>query len=819
MEKINLAFINRLGKRLLGGQTISIADQPPPDEEIPRYPPFMKGLPAAPVDRILSTQTELINAIEHALSLPDDLYQTIAAPVIERYAAFSHLLPASESHHHRGAGGLFRHGLEVAHWATQAAQGCLFATHATPRERKEQELRWRLAVCFAGLLHDIGKPVSDMAVVDRHGEYTWNPCDENLTDWATQNGIDRYFLRWRENRHKRHEQFSALVIERVLTRASRSYILAPGSDIMQAMLETIHGLDRGAKLSELVMAADCKSVERDLKAHHHPTDPAMGMPVEKYLFDAMRRLIKSGHWLANDKGARLWRFKEGLHIVWRTGAQDIVELLAKDKVPGIPRDEDTLADILIERGLAIPKILSDGRQYRYWRMQPQGLEVILYMLRLASTELVFSNEPPVIVEGIEVSDEAEITVTAESGQNNDTLKSQPDGQIGDATSAQVCATPPDKENCQDCRDQSAIGLPVDTALLPSGMDGSETRTPTENFLQDRPPAETKGIVQKSKKLSSPSQLEEQSEPAINPQLEAEPIATARNWLQAQGLVGEWLIQISHELNVGRLKLGTDVLESQGKCLLAFPDIAQMLTIEPNFFIRTLEDKGWLVTDILSPMRKVQVINQVRGVLLATEPSGFLKQLVTVSNLPVAAEVSEQLPELATPTAAKGNKKTLPRKPEKPGKAQGRTQTAVTATEKVDPTKTQPVKPTIAKPVSSKTQAVSQAKLQPVAKPAMTKKPVKQDAAVAALSKTASNQLPNPNMPSGSQAVMALIDQLRKAQTFSSTTDYAWYNVEESDIAQCLQQHPGLKRSGLLREMASHPDCRMDEGGFKVRIPP
>ena len=47
-----------------------------------------------------------------ALSLPDDLDQTIVAPVIARYVAFSHLLPASESHHHRGAGGLFRHGLE-----------------------------------------------------------------------------------------------------------------------------------------------------------------------------------------------------------------------------------------------------------------------------------------------------------------------------------------------------------------------------------------------------------------------------------------------------------------------------------------------------------------------------------------------------------------------------------------------------------------------------------------------------------------------------------------------------------------------------------
>lgn len=668
----------------------------------------------------------------------------------------------------------------------------MFATHATPRERKEQELRWRLAVCFAGLLHDIGKPVSDMAVVDRHGEYTWNPCDENLTDWATQNGIDRYFLRWWENRHKRHEQFSALVIERVLTRASRSYILAPGPDIMQAMLETIHGLDRGAKLSELVMAADCKSVERDLKAHHHSTDTAMGMPVEKYLFDAMRRLIKSGHWLANDKGARLWRFKEGLHIVWRTGAQDIVELLAKDKVPGIPRDEDTLADILIERGLAIPKILPDGRQYRYWRMRPQGLEVTLYMLRLASTELVFSNEPPVIVEGVEISDEAETTVTAESGQNNDTRESQPDRQIDHSIADPVC-TPPDQENRQDSPDQSAIGQSVDTALLPSGVDEPEASTDTETPRQDKLPAEITATTKKSKKLSnqsSPSQLGEKSVlPINNPQSEADPIDIARNWLQAQGLVGEWLIQISHELNVGRLKLGTDVLEFQGKCLLAFPDIAQKLAIEPNLFIKALEEKGWLVTDILSPMRKVQVIHQVRGVLLASEPSGFMKQLLTVSNLPVTQAISEQLPKPVKPTAAKGNKKTLQVKPEKPGK----------------------------------TEAITQPKPQPEAKPANTEKPVKQDAALEVLSKTITGQHPNPNTSSGSQAVMALIDQLRKAKASSSsaaaTTDNAWCNVDESDIAQCLQLHPGLKRSALLREMASHPDCQMDEGGFKVRIQP
>jgi conjugal transfer pilus assembly protein TraI len=53
----------------------------------------------------------------------------------------------------------------------------------------------------------------------------------------------------------------------------------------------------------------------------------------------------------------------------------------------------------------------------------------------------------------------------------------------------------------------------------------------------------------------------------------------------------------------------------------------------------------------------------------------------------------------------------------------------------------------------------------------------------------------------------------------SPADKGWCLVEESDIVQYLQQHPGLKRSTLLREMASHPDCRIDDGCIKVRVGP
>jgi len=788
MAKITHDIISRLGKRLFGNKAEPPLVQVAPDEEIPRYPPFMKGLPAASVERLLESQTELINAIEQALALPDDLYRNIAAPVIARYAAFSHLLPASESHHHRGAGGLFRHGLEVAHWATLASQGCLFATDATPRERKALEVRWRLAVCFAGLLHDIGKPVSDMAVIDRHGKHTWNPCDENLNDWAAQHGIDRYFLRWRENRHKRHEQFSALVIERVLTRESRTYILELGPEIMQAMLEAIHGLDRGAKLYELVLMADRKSVERDLKNHYHNVDSALGMPIEKYLFDAMRRLIKSGQWRANEKGARLWRFQEGLHIVWRSGAQDIVDTLAKDKVPGIPRDEDTLADILIERGLAIPRTLADGRHYRYWRIQPQGLNVTLYMLRLSSLELVYSGEPPVAIEGIEVDEDSALSLSEEI--TTEATQVEPaHGQLDI----------PDMKSPQDQQANLAVPdllSPVqNTAIAVQSLPNQPEVANTDSTQIDHvisTTSKSKDDGNNSKTHKSTAEIDKISNALGNNSLTGDSRISVRRWLNGQGQAGEWLLQITAKINQGEWHCGTDLVEIQDKWLLPFPATPEKLNIDPNLFINVLNDKGWLVTDVLTPMRKVQLINQVRGVLLASEPSAKIRQLLAKDHLPVS--ITSQPVKSKVPATSKPPKdKTL--------------------SSKKDPSNKQPVQMTMS---GNGQQTVV------IAKKTISKPPVLELSPATEMTenlKITTNGDAVINSLPANQFVLTLVEQVQQTRlvTKQTNTESAWSHIEDAVLDQYLKLHPSDSRSNLLREFSRHPDCRLVDGCIQVHI--
>ncbi|WP_295402636.1 MobH family relaxase [uncultured Thiocystis sp.] len=372
------------------------------DTEIPRYPPFLKGLPVASTAQILDTQRELIASLQDALALTDQDYQTLIVPLIEHYAAFVHLLPASETHHHRGAGGLFRHGLEVAFQAARASRGKLFALDRLPEERRILEPRWHLAAFIVGLLHDVGKPVADVSVFDRAGTSRWQPVDESIVAWATRLRIDHYFLRWNAQRiHHGHEVFTASVFHQLLTPAVRKWLMDPDPLVWHTLGRVLAGSDTQALLYHLMRDADSASVAQDLRENRLDPDAlSLGVPIERYLVDTMRSLLRDGTWTVNAPGAQVWLFPpNGLHLVWSDCAPAILQRLTDERVPGIPRDPDTLADILIDRHLAVPRPLAEHeRPARYWRLAPAILArerlVELSFLRLSSPELLFSGVVP-----------------------------------------------------------------------------------------------------------------------------------------------------------------------------------------------------------------------------------------------------------------------------------------------------------------------------------------------------------------------------------------------------------------------------------------
>lgn len=380
------------------------------DADIPRYPPFAKGLPATPIDKLLATQRQLISKIHYSLGFSQDDAQRLLFPVIRNYAAFVHLLPASEAHHHRGAGGLFRHGLEVAFWATQASEAIIFEPEGSPEEKIEKEPRWRFGVFLGALMHDLGKPLSDLVVTDKPGVIEWNPYAETLEEWLNESGVTHYFLRWNKGRHQRHERLATLALNMVMTPDVKRYLRLPGPELMKTLIEAISGTSALHPMAKLIMLADAESVKRDLKESRLNIDGnSLGVSIEPYIIDAIRSLVQSGRWKCNQMDAQVWHVSQGTFIAWKQAVPSLVQKLKDNSVPAVPHDPDTLADYLIDRGFALSRPIpgredeADENYYRYWEVTvsveaEEGLivEPKILMLRMEDAFLVFGNSsnPP-----------------------------------------------------------------------------------------------------------------------------------------------------------------------------------------------------------------------------------------------------------------------------------------------------------------------------------------------------------------------------------------------------------------------------------------
>ena len=374
--------------------------------EIPRYPPFLKGIPVINSAQMMFSQKKIITRIQHSLGLSDEDFETYLFPVLCRYAEFVHLLPASENHHHSGAGGLFRHGIEVAYIALVKSENMVPfnspLNQDTPKQKKEKHRVWRISVFLAGLLHDVGKPLTDIVVQDRDGENTWHPYINSLYSWAKENNIKRYFLHWRTDRHKKHKYVNTMMLPQIVGQVTLSYIDQFGVSFSSELSEALNQEGQNNLIMDVVREADQESTAKDLRTSNPSKyENATSIPVHQYVVDAMRRLVDAGDWVVNQPGARIWSLKQGVYIVWKQAAKEIIDVLKADGIPGIPRNHYTLAEILIQMGIAQSRE-SQGDAHPLWMMSSDflvmknkdaGIEkaIFLPMLKLSNPSSLFED--------------------------------------------------------------------------------------------------------------------------------------------------------------------------------------------------------------------------------------------------------------------------------------------------------------------------------------------------------------------------------------------------------------------------------------------
>lgn len=602
----------------------------PDDPSIPAYPPHPKGLPAVDPRKALRKHFDALAAYQRMTDLSPEEFDELLLPTIERFAGIAHLLPASQSHHHRGAGGLLQHSLEVARYAVQFTRSVVFVPFGTPLERRTMEPRWRMVTGLAGLLHDGGKPFSDVRVVDKDGRVTWEPFQETLPEWAQRHQIENYFVRWQDRRHKHHHTYNNAVANLVIQPNLVAWLRQGGEELWVTLNQVLSHQIPDHRIAKMVMDADRGSVEIDLKRNPSLETQSYAIPVERHLLGAMNRLLEDGTWKVNEPGARVWVDSEHAYIVWKAAVQDIHDHLLESYVPGMPRGSEVLADILIERDLAVMRQIDLDTKYRYWPIIPGPLRkegekpIVLYALRLASKQQLWDQPPPPT--DLVVGDDAERELAewfASTGEHENEDPHTPGRakplSINAKRKEALRARPPSGEPAapEPAEPQAQLPLIEDDGELPPP---AQERRPS---TKDRPEPTVARADQPDRAIQAPPAAPASplpapprppaaQEPPRTPEPAASPAAPPPA-IDAEA--AKLLERMAGDVREGRHTLGDALCEvGEGRLLIRYPEGAKLYAEDPLALVRALREGNAIEIDPWTK-RPTKTIGKVTGLEL------------------------------------------------------------------------------------------------------------------------------------------------------------------------------------------------------------
>jgi len=357
------------------------------------FPAADPGFAPAPVDELLASADDLVARIRLCFGLGREDFERNVEPLLRRYAAYVHLLPATADNYFSAAGGLLSLGLEVAFFSLQGTDAHIFAGRSTISERRQLEPRWRLATFVGGLCCELHHVLSHLTVTDSHGRQ-WPAYLKPLSPWLADRGADRYFVRWRpkavENR-----SLGMFALPLVVPPSTLQFLDEGNTVVVPHLLASIGGtpLYRDANvLDSLVRRSLALVIDRHLQANAgHCGAPPLGSHLQRYIVDAMRRLsINNPSWVPNRERSRIWLAPDGLFLVWPQSAADVLALLEADQLPGIPKAPETVLDLLLAAGVLVGQ--DDG--HATWTILPPGAKAPQLAVKLSSPEVLLANLNP-----------------------------------------------------------------------------------------------------------------------------------------------------------------------------------------------------------------------------------------------------------------------------------------------------------------------------------------------------------------------------------------------------------------------------------------
>lgn len=354
-----------------------------------RYPSVDPGIPALEVDALLEAHREFIDRIKLCFGMDRASFEQSVRPLLQHYAAYVHLLPCTADNYFNDPGGLLGIGLETAFYALQGTDAHIFSGRATITERRNLEPRWRLATFVAGLCCELHRPLSQLIVTDEAGN-EWQPYLGPLSNWLKTYQVTRYFLKWRPNALE-SRSLGLFALPHVVASDVLQDLASGNTQIVPHLLATIAGLpiyrDHNV-LDILVRRALALVIDRFLLASaERYGKPQLGSHLERYLVDALRRLVvANAGWTPNADKSRVWYGADGMFLVWPSAADDIRKLLEADQLPGIPKAPETILEVLLTAGVLCAQEGGRGT----WLIHPPAGKNALEAVKLSAPGILYT---------------------------------------------------------------------------------------------------------------------------------------------------------------------------------------------------------------------------------------------------------------------------------------------------------------------------------------------------------------------------------------------------------------------------------------------
>ncbi|HGL4770901.1 TPA: MobH family relaxase [Neisseria gonorrhoeae] len=305
-----------------------------------------------------------ISGIKMNLGLSDENWSKDALPFLEKYIAFVQRLPASESHHHAGDGGLVRHTLDVAALALVASTSQSWPPNAKTEEIAKKTAVWRYGIMCAALLHDVGKTVTGFQVelfdsAISLEKLLWLPDTGSMAE----SGKLYYRVEFPDAKsaYSTHAEIAWTFFQALVPSHVRQWLATTDPNLMITLRNYLSGKKDGSPLEQLIKNADMTSVSRDLRSGSRQRfSTAKRKPFIETIMETLKEMLsdRGVHFsIATTAGGNLFRKGDRIYLMSKNVPDYIRQYLRKNQHPAagsFPADNQRIFDTLFEYRAVIP---------------------------------------------------------------------------------------------------------------------------------------------------------------------------------------------------------------------------------------------------------------------------------------------------------------------------------------------------------------------------------------------------------------------------------------------------------------------------------